>query len=127
MVLRKKFLEVFMVMVSTNHPQFSKKVFSQSSKVTIPLLKLNPEPVRLVLSPLLPFRLLIPLLPTSKLSSLPQQENFPCKVLLSSSPLVSIKESRSTLALVEPVLERTSKLLNLVPTSSSELQEESTI
>lgn len=66
MVSKKKFLEVFMVMVSTSHLQFNKKVFFQLFKVTIPLLRLSLEPVKLVLSPLLPFKLSIPLLPTSK-------------------------------------------------------------
>jgi len=66
LVSKKKFLEVFMVMVSTSHLQFNKKVFFQLSKVTIPLPRLSLEPVKLVLSPLLPFKLSIPLLPTSK-------------------------------------------------------------
>lgn len=125
-VLRKKFLEVFMVMVSTNHLQFSKKVFYQLFKVTILLLKLNLVQVKLVLSPLLLFKPLIPLRLIFKLLLLHQQESFLFKVLLSSSLLVNIKESKSTHVQEELVLERTSKLLNLVLTSLLELQEEST-
>ena len=95
-VLRKKFLEVFMVMVSTNHLQFSKKAFYQLFKVTILLLKLNLVQVKLVLSPLLLFKPLIPLRLIFKLLLLHQQESFLFKVLLSSSLLVNIKESKST-------------------------------
>ena len=66
-VLKKKYLEVFTVMVSTSHLLFNKKVFFQLFKVTILSLKLSLELVRPVLSLFQLCKLLILLVCTHKL------------------------------------------------------------
>jgi len=125
---KRRRLEVFTVMVLTSLLQSNVKVSFQLFKETIQLLKLNLVQVKQVLSPLLPFRLLIQLPTTFKLWLCHQQESFLSRSLSLSTLSVNIKELKFTLVSVEPVLEMISifskkeaSILLLV------LQEESTI
>jgi len=108
-VSKKRFWEVFMDMVLINPLLFSRKVFSQSFKGMIRLLRRNLVLVRPVLSQ---FQLCpLSILPVCihKLWLLLQRESFPCKVHLSCIPSVNTIKSRSTHVSEELVLEKISK------------------
>ena len=123
-VSKKRCSEVFMDMVLTSHLQFSRKVFSQSFKDMIRLLRRSLELVRPVLSPFQHWALSIPPVCILKLWSLLQPESSPCKVHLSCIPLVSTIKSKFTLVSEELVSEKTSKFSRVESTSLSEPQEE---
>ena len=121
---KKRFWEVFMDMVSINHLQFSRKVFSPSFKDMIQLLRRNLALVRPVLSQFQHCPLSIPPVCIRKLLLLLQQENFPCKVHLLCTPLVSTIKSKFTLVSEELVSEKISKFLKVEFMSLSERQVE---
>jgi len=64
---KRRFSEAFMDTVSTSPPPSNKKVSCLSFRDTIPLLRHNPEPVKLVPSPLPLCRSLMLHPPTPKL------------------------------------------------------------
>mgnify|MGYP006104591567 CR=1 FL=1 len=123
-VLKKKYLEVFTVMVSTSHLLFNKKVFFQLFKVTILSLKLSLEQVRPVLSPFQLCKLLILPVCTHKLWLLLQLENFPFKVPLWYILSENTIKSKFMHVLEEPVSEKTSKFSRVEFMSLSEHQVE---
>merc|ERR1712086_1146697 len=127
MGLKGKFLEVFTAMVSRTHHQFNKKVYCQSSRATIPLLKHSQELVKPELLPLPPFSLLMLHRITFRHLSCHQLESSHFRLLTLSIQSASTKMSRFTHVSVEPVLERMSRFSNLECSSLSELQVESTI